>query len=160
MFYLVEPNSSQVGVLLLNMVSLFRNEHSFLSNFYLTDIKYKGIVYRSAEHVFQAAKCSNERDREKIRNALSPKSAKILGRFVAMRPDWDAEKAKVMEVILRLKFRNARLKRLLRETGDAELIEQNYWHDTFWGVCTCTKHKRTGLNTLGTILMKIRADIS
>lgn len=142
------------------MVSQFHGEHSFLSNFYLKDIKYKGIVYQSAEHLYQASKCSKVSDMEKIRNAKSPRSAKIIGRFVQMRPDWEVKKTGVMEKILRLKFRNSKLKKLLRATGDVQLIEKNYWHDTFWGVCNCTKHKGTGQNMLGTLLMKIRAEIN
>lgn len=139
-----------------NTISSFRHESSFLSNFFLTDVKYKGVVYSSAEHAFQAEKCIEESDREKIRKAASAKSAKIIGRFVKMRPDWETEKTKVMESILRVKFRKASLRRLLKQTGDAQLIEMNYWHDTFWGVCVCSKHKRSGQNQLGAILMKIR----
>lgn len=109
--------------------------------------------------MFQAAKCVKSSDRQKIRDAETPRAAKIFGRFVQMRPDWDTHKVAVMEKILMKKFRNKKLRRLLRETGDMELTEQNYWHDTFWGVCSCTKHQRTGLNMLGKILMKIRARI-
>lgn len=76
-----------------------------------------------------------------------------------MRPHWDVDRVDIMETIIRCKFRNPKLKQLLRETGDMELTEQNYWHDTFWGVCGCSKHERTGLNMLGKILMKIRDEI-
>lgn len=141
------------------MGSSFRNNHFFLSNFYLIDIKYRGHIYKSAEHLFQAEKCVEESDREKIRNAVTPKLAKIRGRFVKMRSDWELKKTEIMEKILRLKFRKSKMKKMLRETGDAQLIELNYWHDTFWGVCTCTMHKRTGMNMLGIILMKIRDEI-
>ena len=39
-----------------------------------------------------------------------------------------------------------------------ELIEKNYWHDNFWGVCTCGKCS-TGKNHLGTILIQVREEI-
>ena len=40
-----------------------------------------------------------------------------------------------MEKVVRAKFtQNPHLARFLVETGDAELIEGNSWHDTFWGV--------------------------
>lgn len=137
----------------------FLNEHSFLSNFYLSDIKYRGCVYNTAEHLFQAVKCSKESDKEKIRSAITPKMAKIRGRFVEERADWDEKKVEIMEKILRIKFRKkSKLKRLLCETGDVQLTHLNYWHDTFWGSCACTKHKRTGQNMLGVLLMKIRAE--
>lgn len=137
----------------------FLGEHSFLSNFYLSGIIYKGYVYKTAEHLFQVAKCVKESDKEKIRRATTAKMAKILGRFVEERPDWDVCKIDIMEKILRKKFqKKSKLRRLLVETGDVQLIHLNYWHDTFWGTCACSQHKRTGQNILGTILMKIRAE--
>lgn len=123
------------------------------------DVKHKGQAYKTAEHLFQMAKCVKKIDKEKIRNAATPKTAKILGRFVEMRPDWEEKKVDIMEKVLRIKFKkNSRLNRLLRETGDVQLIHLNYWHDTYWGVCACTQHKRTGQNMLGVLLMKLRAE--
>lgn len=136
-------------------VVTFRNQHFFLSNFYLSDIKYEGTY----EHLFQSEKCAKQNDKEIIRNAATPKMVKIYGRSIKMRSDWECVKAETMEKILRLKFNDLKLGKLLKETGDVQLIEQNYWHDTFWGVCTCSKHKRTGLNKLGFILMKIRDEM-
>jgi hypothetical protein len=42
---------------------------------------------------------------------------------------------------------------LLLATGDMELIEDNDWDDTYWGVCN-----GAGENNLGKLLMKIRAE--
>lgn len=140
------------------MVSIFRGDNFFLSNFYPTDIKWHKHVHKSAEHLYQAMKCSEISDRERIRNTETSKSAKILGKFIKIRPDWNEKKLQKMEYIVRLKFRKAGLKKLLRQTGDKELIDQNYFHDIFWGVCGCTRHQRTGLNHMGKILMKIRAE--
>lgn len=135
----------------------FLNENSFLSNFYLSNIRYKGHIYRSVEHLFQAVRCANESDKEKIRNVLSPKSAKIVGRFVKVRDNWEEHKVDVMRKILQMKFRKqSRLRRMLRNTNNTPLIALNYWHDTFWGVCACTQHARTGQNVLGELLMEIR----
>lgn len=139
-------------------IPIFRGDYFFLSNFYLTDIELRGQIFKSAEHLYQATKCSMRSDRDKILNAPTSKSAKVFSRFVEKRPHWDVDKVRIMERILRMKFRNKKLKKLLRKTGDKQLIDQNYYHDTFWGVCGCTKHQRTGENILGKILMKIRAD--
>lgn len=137
----------------------FYGRSSFLSNFYLVDIKHDGHNYRTAEHLYQAEKCVKESDREKIRRALTPRMAKILGRFVELRPDWEKEKVSIMEKILRKKFqKKSKLIRLLRETGEVQLVHLNFWHDIFWGTCACTQHKRTGENMLGVLLMKIRAE--
>lgn len=38
----------------------FFGEQSFLSNFYLMDTKHRGRVYKTAEHLFQAAMCERE----------------------------------------------------------------------------------------------------
>lgn len=139
------------------MVSIFRGDYSFLSNLYSSEIDTGGrFVYKSAEHLYQATKCSSNEDRAKIRNAETPKSAKIIGRFVKTRRHWDVYKVNAMVGILRLKFKTKKLKRLLRATRGMQLTNQNYLHDTFWGVCGCTKHKRTGLNMLGKILMFVR----
>ena len=46
------------------------------------------------------------------------------------------------------------LKKKLLDTGDQELIEGNYWNDTFWGVC-----EGKGQNHLGKILMQIREEL-
>lgn len=129
----------------------------FLSNFYLTPIMYGGRTYQSAEHLYQAATCVERIDRDKIRETTSPRSVKILARFLKKRPEWDNEKLiRTMFKTLKLKFRKAWLKKLLQATGDAKLVHLNYWHDTFYGVCICTQHKRTGKNWLGVLLMKLR----
>jgi hypothetical protein len=47
---------------------------------------------------------------------------------------------------------------MLLSTGDMELTESNWWHDNFWGVCTCNKCK-DGENNLGKILMDIRLNL-
>lgn len=134
----------------------FVNENCFLSNFFLSDINYKEHTYRSAEHLFQAVRCAEESDKEKIRNVLSPKSAKIIARFVKARGDWEQRKVDVMRIILHMKFRKSDLRIMLKNTGCMQLIALNYWHDTFWGVCACTQHARTGQNMLGKLLMEIR----
>lgn len=53
------------------------------------------------------------------------------------------------------------LKKKLLETGDAELIEGNYWHDNTWGQCYCPRCKnKIGENHLGKLLMKIRESLT
>jgi len=42
----------------------------------------------------------------------------------------------------------------LLSTGEVELIEGNYWHDRFWGVC-----QGQGENHLGRLLMQIRSEL-
>ncbi|KAK3928268.1 Isopentenyl-diphosphate Delta-isomerase II, chloroplastic [Frankliniella fusca] len=47
--------------------------------------------------------------------------------------------------------------RKLLETRERKLIEENLWHDDFWGVCVCSKHQgRYGRNVLGQLLCLLR----
>ena len=56
--------------------------------------------------------------------------------------------------ILRIKFADPGLAKLLAETGEQELVEYNPWHDTYWGVCD-----GVGQNKLGKLLMKVRGEL-
>ena len=44
---------------------------------------------------------------------------------------------------------------MLIKTGNTELIEGNFWGDTFWGICD-----GVGENNLGKILMRVRKELS
>jgi predicted NAD-dependent protein-ADP-ribosyltransferase YbiA (DUF1768 family) len=46
---------------------------------------------------------------------------------------------------------NPTLKQRLIDTGERQLIEDNWWHDYFWGVC-----QGRGENHLGRLLMEHR----
>lgn len=159
MCFLLSKRAVEISLKEKMELSFHNEQNFFLSNFYLKNITYRGHVYKSAEHLFQVEQCAEESDKEKIRNVMTPKLAKIRGRFVKKIVNWEQEKTEIMEKILRLKFRNSKLKKLLQGTDNARLVELNYMHDTFWGVCTCSTHKRTGMNMLGIILMKIRDEM-
>ena len=47
---------------------------------------------------------------------------------------------------------------MLLATGGEELIEGNWWHDNFFGVCTCGPCDGKGKNNLGKILMRVREE--
>ena len=65
-----------------------------------------------------------------------------------------------MKAGLQEKFKNPVLAKKLIDTGDTELIEGNYWHDNFWGKCSCEKCKnKPKANTLGILLMDIRSKL-
>jgi len=139
----------------LQVVDRFTGEFAFLSNFYDSPITLNGFHYRTVEHAFQAMKTKNSSERERIRRASTPGLAKRLGRQVTLRRGWDEMKIAVMRDLLRLKFSvGTELAEWLCNTGDAELIEGNYWGDTFWGVC-----EGEGENMLGKLLMEIRDEL-
>jgi ribA/ribD-fused uncharacterized protein len=110
------------------------------------------LCYPTVEHAYQAAKTLDQTERVVILAALSPGSAKRLGKTVTKRTDWDdITKINVMAVLLKQKFADPVTAHYLKETGDAELIEGNHWGDVFWGVC-----RGVGKNHLGRLLMEIR----
>lgn len=143
-----------------NEICKFRNEYAFLSNFYKANFIYKNIIFSTAEHAYQWEKANKNDDKEKILNCIHPKNAKQIGRKVEMIKDWDKLKLNFMYDILQCKFENTELKQKLIDTNNKELIEGNWWHDCFWGVCQCINCKnKPGLNHLGKSLMKIRENI-
>lgn len=113
-----------------------------------------GISYPSNEHFYQAQKFTDPKKREQIANF----SFKGLKNFVkslgAIREDWDGVRDSVMLEGLRYKFSLPYFKNLLLETKDIELVETNWWGDTYWGVC-----RGKGENRLGKMLMQIRSEL-
>lgn len=136
----------------MDKIKEFQDQYRFLSNFYGVPVTYNNLTFGSNEAAFQAQK---DPSRSEEFTNLTPNKAKALGRQVKLRDDWNNVRLKIMEEINIIKFtENEYLKKKLIETGDRELIEGNYWNDTYWGVC-----RNVGENNLGKILMKIRESI-
>ena len=138
---------------------MFRGKLGFLSNFYSSKIVYNGRVYRTAEHLFQCCKSESESEREAVRACPTAAEARRAGRKVTLRKDWTFRRLGAMRAVLRLKFSDKYLAKKLIATGDSELVEENTWHDDFWGVCVCKKCNGYGRNELGKALMRIRAEL-
>ena len=147
----------------------FKDEYSFLSNFYPCVVELGYIKYPSSEHAYQAYKYKSERSRRLIANLPTPGKAKKAGRGIGIpddmlddkwaEDDWIKESKNVMLKVLRAKFeQNPELTKKLLATGNCSLVEKNYWHDNFWGVCIC-KNCREGKNNLGKLLMQIRKEL-
>ena len=136
----------------MNTIDSFRDAHRFLSNPYFVDVTYNGYTYKSSEYAYQAAKATNKADHDYIIAATSLKELKRRGREIKCRPDWDRVRTTIMAEIVYYKFdQHPDLYAKLKATGDAILIEGNWWKDTFWGVC-----RGVGKNMLGKILMIVR----
>lgn len=143
----------------------FNREFSFLSNFSWVPGGVYG--YPTVEHYFQAMKTEDKDLRCKIKSCNRPSQAKAMGRNLTLRDNWDEIKDEVMLKGLRAKFRpGTDLANKLLATGDHQLQEGNYWHDNYWGVCSCgnkdKKHQRCaqgGLNKLGILLMQVREEL-
>lgn len=142
------------------IIDTFDGEYAFLSNFYEHPFEFDGVIYRTAEHAFQAMKATNEHDRQMIINAATPGQAKRLGRKIHLRSDWEQVKEIYMLDIIRAKFGDPELGQMLMSTRDAYLIEGTTWHDNTWGNCSCDRCKHIeGKNYLGKILMSVRQDL-
>jgi len=141
----------------MNAIEGFFNEYRFLSNYHVKEFTYNGKTYQSSEHAYQAYKATNEEDHEYVRMSPTPNEAKKRGQKITVRSDWDDIKINIMLEVLTEKFKDEELKQLLLATGDSYLEETNYWHDCFWGVCTCdTCQHYKSKNNLGKVLMNIR----
>jgi ribA/ribD-fused uncharacterized protein len=138
----------------MKKIESFKGINEFLSNFYNAPVEYEGILYLNNEAAFQSAKVLVKEERIKFAN-IQPNIAKSLGRKVKLRKDWEQVKDKVMYDCVKDKFeRNEELGKKLLGTGQAQLIEGNWWNDDYWGVC-----KGKGQNKLGKILMQVREEL-
>lgn len=135
-------------------IEAFEGKYRFLSNFYPCKVKYQGIYYPTVEHGFQACKSLLKKDRLRIGKLPTAAAAKQAGRKLKLRKDWETYKEVIMYNFLKQKFKwekNPILAGKLKDTGDAKLIEGNWWGDIYWGVCD-----GKGQNRLGVLLMKVR----
>lgn len=139
------------------MIASFAGANHFLSNFYPHDFEFEGETYPTAEHAFQAAKTDEPSWKLRIQMAKTPGQAKHLGRRAPLaggKAAWDGRRVEVMRKILKAKFADRVLAGQLLATGDEDLVEGNYWNDTFWGVS-----KGRGQNQLGKLLMELRDEL-
>lgn len=149
------------------IVSEFRGEYSFLSNYYKAPFTWRGLKFPTAEHAFAYGKTLFMDDRHaQMRaqqaihfNAQSPGEAKKMGRAVKIDlVEWERHKVMYMREIVHAKFMTSEesLVGPLINTGAMMLVEGNDWGDYFWGRCKDKNGVWTGLNTLGAILMEER----
>lgn len=136
------------------MIGPFTEQYRWLSNFHHCKILYEEIEYPSVEHAYQAAKTLNPAIRKHISHLLTPGAAKRYGKKLTLKPNWNEVKTSVMKGLIRIKFQDESLRRLLLATGDEELVEVNTWGDRFWG-----KVHGAGYNHLGIILMAVREEL-
>lgn len=142
---------------MINKIDRFVGKYAFLSNFYPSPISYGGISYPTVEHAYQAQKTQDQKLRTQISMLDTPGNAKRMGRVLPLRPDWSDEfKLGIMYWLVKEKFEDSDLEKLLLETGDAELVEGNNWNDTYWGV---RSYDGEGENHLGKILMRVRQEL-
>jgi ribA/ribD-fused uncharacterized protein len=154
-------------------ITEFKGKYRFLSNFYRSNTfvvcAYHGtsysVMFPTNEHWFVAMKAGNDLSAilsqrgytHKEFMDLTPGQVKRMGRTIQLRIDWEEVKSDVMLRGLRAKFyAGSTLAKLLMETGDRTIIEENAWEDIYWGV---SKETGEGQNVLGQLLMQVRAEL-
>lgn len=134
----------------------------FLDGWYVFDsyapfqIKWRGKLWPTAEHAFQAAHFfeTNPELAEQVRLTKSPREADDLANDNKQfdDPEWKQKRVRIMEEIVRAKHdQHLFIQTTLKESGDKLIVETND-NDSFWG----WGPGRDGENTLGKIWMKIR----
>lgn len=133
----------------------FKDEYAFLSNMFPASFSENGITFSCSESYYMGHKSGIASDLE-VFSKLNGFEAKKLGKTLVLQENWETEKLIVMKRALILKFsQNPDLLNKLLATGDAYIIEENYWKDVFWGVCN-----GQGENFLGKLLMEVREELA
>lgn len=138
------------------MITSFQGEYRFLSNFHPIQIRYEGMIYPSVEHAYQASKTKDMWARRDL-VGLTAGQAKRAGRHLDTWYGWEWKKLRIMELLVRRKFKDPFLKALLANTGHQRILEGNTWGDKYWG-CVYESGRWVGENHLGKILMNIRSE--
>jgi ribA/ribD-fused uncharacterized protein len=131
--------------------------HREFSNFAPFGIDLDGAWWPTVENYYQAQKFTDPDLRASIRTAAKPIIAKNLAdtNKATIRTDWDVAKDAVMYRAVRRKFEmHPALAALLLATGEEDIVETAPT-DTYWGV----GREGTGLNKLGQIMVRIRAEL-
>lgn len=173
-FYMSEPHTlpakyslEAAKTIVVGGEIYFASEHSYLSNFASSPITEGDTVFATAEHMYQAYKCKQAGELNRmglVISAPTPLEAKRLADLVQESPEWRASRDQIMAKVISLKFdQNPELATKLIKTGDMGLNEAT--HNSYFGIGV-PLHAREikeksyrGENKLGRILADKRADI-
>lgn len=142
-----------------NIINFYSTVGEFgcFSNFSRHHLFLKDKMWKTSEHYFQAQKFAGTSHEEELRVAHSPMEVAKMGRDRKrpLRKDWEEVKDDIMREALRAKFtQNKDLKKILLESGDAELVEHTA-NDSYWG----DGGNGSGKNMLGKLLMELREEL-
>ena len=157
----------------MNVVAFWKvgNEYGVFSNWYLRYMEIHAKKYNSVEQYMMYQKALIFGDDEiahEIMQTHSMSKIKALGRRVRNYDDkkWNEVRYDVVLTAVRAKFTQHKdLKRVLLETGDAEIVEASPY-DRIWGIGTNRPHeimdkqKWKGQNLLGKALMQVREELN
>lgn len=137
------------------MINQFRGEYNWLSNMYSCDIMFDGHLFKSVENAYMASKNVENRDWFQFCLNNPPNICKKESKNILLRADWEKVKVKIMYGFLEQKFKQEPFKTKLLTTKNENIVEGNYWGDSFWGV-DLKQNPNIGENFLGRSIMDIR----
>lgn len=142
-----------------SVVGFYEREFYVLSNFSSFQVEWRGRLWPTSEHAYQATKFLDTAPdlADRIADCRSAHDAFHTARALAanVRPDWDDMKVGLMEGICRAKLeQHPYVRRKLEQTGDLEIVEDSPY-DGFWGVGADGQ----GRNELGRIWMRLRQEM-
>lgn len=131
----------------------------FMSNFSAFMFDWRGKLWPTSEHAYQASKFTDPAIQKLVRTAYSAHDAWSIPRQPhfkkLIRPDWNEVKVEIMEIIVRVKFaHHPFIYEKLLQTGNRPLVE-NAEADAFWG----RGPDWQGRNELGKIWMRLRSEL-
>ncbi len=142
-----------------NVVGFYEREFYVFSNFSSFQVKWRGKLWQTSEHAYQAAhffetapelseqifKCSSAHEAYKIAKANADKAPQ----------NWEEIKVDIMEDIVRCKLQqNPYIMHKLLQTEDKLIVEDSPYDDCWgWG------KNKNGRNELGKIWMKLRKEL-
>lgn len=144
-------------------ITKFEGQYACFSNYYMCNMVFEELPYRCSESCYQSLKYAKQKSRN-IYRTMAPSTAHLRGQKIKpLRPKWDEVKDDLMyKVVFEKFYQNKNIQEILLSTGDEEIINENDYHDNYWGICSCEKCRAEnieGQNKLGKILMKVREDI-
>lgn len=140
-------------------IGFYEREFYPLSNFSSFQVEWRGAVWPTSEHGYQAAKFMGVSE-ELVRAVLATRSAHDAFKLARahdgdVRPDWPEIRVDEMTDLLRHKLgQHAYVRAKLHSTEDWQLVEDSE-KDGFWGIGPDGQ----GQNQLGTIWMTLREEL-
>jgi ribA/ribD-fused uncharacterized protein len=144
-----DPNSKEP-------INFLETRLTDLSPFSAHEVEVDGVVFKTAEHAYQALRVLPS-VRSEVASARSPMDAWRAGQKCKERGEIVAgfDKDALMELVLRAKLaQHIDIREVLLATGDRELLKV-YDTDYYWG----TGADGTGENRMGKLWMKLRTEL-
>ena len=141
---------------MIEPVNFIENRWQYLSPFSAHEVELDGVVYKTAEHAYQALRMIPSAQQQVI-DTKSPMDAWRLAQELkdSGKLDLNLDKDDLMERIFRAKLdQHQDIRHILLDSGERELLKV-YDTDYYWG----TGADGSGENRMGKLWMKLRTEL-